>query len=307
MDSGRPHRAARGGEARQNPRRERRLDDGLEVDHAIFTPAPETPHGAMPEDVWMSLDCARSEAMLAAGRTGDDLDRHLAKCDGCRALVDLVPEPALTPVFPRVDPNAYELGEVIGHGGMGRIRTARDRSIGGTVAIKELLYRTGALAARFVREARVAAALQHPNIVPVYEVGSWDDGTPFYTMRLIRGRSLHRALEDAEDLAGRMPLLASVIAAADAVAFAHANGVVHRDLTPANILLGDFGETVVIDWGLAKDLRGDSERVAPEYQTGMTQLILTGKGDVIGSPAYMPREQAAGEAIDERADVYAIG
>jgi serine/threonine protein kinase len=124
---------------------------------------------------------------------------------------------------------------------------------------------------------------------------------------MIEGRTLFKAIQDATSLEERMELLPSVIAAADAVAFAHANGIIHRDLTPANILLGDFGETVVIDWGLAKDLRVDLDRVAPEYQTGMTQQVLTAKGDVVGSPAYMPREQAAGEEIDARADVYALG
>ncbi|HTL38681.1 MAG TPA: serine/threonine-protein kinase, partial [Kofleriaceae bacterium] len=170
-----------------------------------------------------------------------------------------------------------------------------------------LLFLTPALTARFVREARVAAALQHPNIIPVYDVGCFADGTPFYTMRRVDGCTLHQALARAEDLAERMALLPRVIAAAEAIAFAHANGVVHRDLTPANILVGDFGETVVIDWGLAKDLRPDDDRVAPKYQTGTTQMVLTARGDVIGSPAYMPLEQATGSETDARVDVYGLG
>ena len=250
---------------------------------------------------------ARSEGALSATDAAA-LAAHLEVCDDCRLLAEGLDDgSAAAPVFPVVDASAYELGPVVGHGGMGRIRIARDRRIGRRVAMKELLFNTESLAARFVREARVAASLQHPNIVPIYEVGCWADGTPFYTMRMIEGRTLFKAIQDATSLEERMELLPSVIAAADAVAFAHANGIIHRDLTPANILLGDFGETIVIDWGLAKDLRVDLDRVAPEYQTGMTQQVLTAKGDVVGSPAYMPREQAAGEEIDARADVYALG
>jgi eukaryotic-like serine/threonine-protein kinase len=260
-------------------------------------------------------ECAQTDAWLAARAAGTLDDRllaalaaHLAWCGDCRGVADDLEVPAtFAPLFPAVDAGVYELGPIIGYGGMGRIRIAVDRRIGRRVAIKELLFHTDELAARFVREARIAASLQHPNIVPVYDVGSWADGTPFYTMRLVQGRSLYEALARAASHRERMALIPAVIAAADAVAFAHTSGIVHRDLTPANILLGDFGETLVIDWGLAKDLRGDAPRVGPEFQTGLTQRALTGKGDIIGSPAYMPREQAAGEPIDARADVYALG
>jgi len=255
--------------------------------------------------------CADMEAKISAridgARVASDaeLDAHLEACEACRSLVVEEAEPAF--VFPVVDPDAYEIGRVLGHGGMGRIRMARDRRLGRDVALKELLFLTPALTARFVREARVAAALQHPNIIPVYDVGCFADGTPFYTMRRVDGCTLHQALARAENLAERMALLPRVIAAAEAIAFAHANGVVHRDLTPANILVGDFGETVVIDWGLAKDLRPDDDRVAPKYQTGTTQMVLTARGDVIGSPAYMPLEQATGSETDARVDVYGLG
>src|SRR5262245_59712622 len=244
--------------------------------------------------------CDQTDALLAArlcnaldAACSDVLDRHLARCARCRELAaDLALPADRARLFPLVDDGIYELGDVLGYGGMGRIRIARDRRIGRTVAIKELLFHTDVLAARFVREARVAASLQHPNIVPVYDVGSWADGTPFYTMRLVQGRSLHDALAETRALRDRMALLPVLVAASDAAAFAHSCGIVHRDLTPANILLGDFGETLVIDWGLAKDLRADRERVAPEFQTGFTQQLLTARGDVLGSPAYMPPEQA---------------
>jgi serine/threonine protein kinase len=259
--------------------------------------------------------CEQTDALLAARLCGgldaaraSALDRHLADCVRCCEIAEDLELPAeRARLFPVVGEGVYELGDVLGYGGMGRIRRARDRRIGRTVALKELLFHTDVLAARFVREARVAASLQHPNIVPVYDVGSWADGTPFYTMRLVQGRSLYDALAGAPTLRDRMALLPAVVAASDAAAFAHASGIVHRDLTPANVLVGDFGETLVIDWGLAKDLRGDRERVAPEFQTGLTQQLLTANGDVLGSPAYMPPEQANGEPTDARADVYALG
>ncbi len=262
------------------------------------------------------LDCERTDALLAARLDGtlaaadeEALEVHLAACVDCATVAgELAPAAsAPAPVFPIIAPDIYELGDVIGHGGMGRIRRARDLRVGRQVAIKELLFTTPVMAARFVREARIAAQLQHPNIVPIYDVGSWPDGTPFYVMRLVEGRSLWEALAAAPSPTERLPLLPAVIAVADALSFAHARGVVHRDLAPANILLGDHGETIVIDWGLAKDLRLDVARVAPRFQTGLTQRMLTAAGEVIGSPAYMPREQAAGESIDERADIYAVG
>jgi serine/threonine protein kinase len=214
------------------------------------------------------------------------------------------------PIFPVVDPNAYELGPMIGCGGMGRIRAARDLRVGREIAIKELMVKRDDLVVRFVREARIAASLQHPNIVPIYEVGTWPDGTPFYTMRMIEGTTLHYAIGAAEDLAARLALLPSLIAAVDAVAYAHRCGIVHRDLTPANILCGDHGETVVIDWGLAKDLRISTrapERIGRRFRTGITDQQLTMPGQVIGSPVYMPCEQANGLPTDERADVYSLG
>jgi eukaryotic-like serine/threonine-protein kinase len=246
------------------------------------------------------VNCEDIDVRLAEGTAtvDEEVASHLAACGDCRKL---------WPLFPTVANEVYTLGPVIGQGGMGRIRTAIDRRLGRKVALKELLFHTDRLAARFVREARVAAALQHPNIIPIYDVGCWGDGTPFYTMRLVEGRTLSAVLDDTHTLDARMALLPAIIAAADAVGFAHAQGVVHRDLTPGNILLGDYGETIVIDWGLAKDLRPGASAIAPEFRTGVTHQVLTVTGDVIGSPAYMPREQAAGEATDERSDVYALG
>jgi len=270
--------------------------------------------------------CPEIEALIAAQMVGELaesdallLRRHVARCTACAALVDtMAPRDTRTVVdhdaLPDVAPEVYLLDREIARGGMGRIVVARDLRIGRQVAIKELLERTPHLAARFEREARVTARLQHPGIVPIYEVGRWPDGTPFYAMRVVEGRTMREAIRAAEGLEGRLALLPSVLAAAEAVAYAHSRQVIHRDLTPANVLVGAYGETVVIDWGLAKDLSrsasadGDVDvdvDAASPYRRGDGSLTVAGA--VIGTPAYMPPEQARGEAVDARADVYALG
>src|SRR5689334_4275166 len=156
--------------------------------------------------------------------------------------------------LPVVEPSAYARGPEVARGGMGRVIAARDLRVGRPVAVKELLVRTPARAARFEREARLTARLQHPGIVPIYEIGRWPDGKPFYAMRMVPGRTLHQAIEEARSLAARLAVLPALIAASEAVAYAHGRRIIHRDLKPTNILVGSYGETVVIDWGLAKDL-----------------------------------------------------
>ena len=174
------------------------------------------------------------------------------------------------------------------------------------MAIKELLGQEGQTEARFVREALVTARLQHPAIVPIYEAGRWPSGEPFYTMKMVEGRSLKQVIAESPTLEARMALLPNVIAVSDAIAYAHSLGVIHRDLKPANIMIGPFGETLVIDWGLAKTSSDPSE----EQEQGLFAVAthdLTVMGAVIGTPQYMPPEQAEGKPVDERADVYALG
>ena len=193
--------------------------------------------------------------------------------------------------LPPIDPDAYEVLGEIARGGMGRIVRARDRRLDRIVAIKQLLVRTPRLAALFEREVRITARLQHPSIVSVYEAGILPGGELVYAMRLVPGRSLRDVLRAPRALPERLAFLPAVIAVADALAYAHQQRVVHRDLKPGNVLVGDFGEVVVIDWGLARELD------VPDDAAGAAE----------GTPAYMSPEAARGEPADERADVYAIG
>ena len=202
--------------------------------------------------------------------------------------------------LPIVDAASYELHGEVAQGGIGRVLRAQDRRLGRPVALKHLLDPRADAEKRFVREALVTARLQHPAIVPIYEAGRWPNGEPFYAMKLVSGRSLEDMIAEQRTVESRLGLLRHVLAAADAVAYAHAQRVIHRDIKPANVLCGDFGETVVIDWGLARDLRDeeDAQTRSPDPAT-LAGARLTLAGSVIGTPAYMPPEQASGLSVDE--------
>ncbi len=201
----------------------------------------------------------------------------------------------------------YDFGGEIAKGGMGRIFAARDRRLDRPVAIKQLLVHSESLRRRFDREVRLSARLQHPAIVSVLEAGQWPNGDPFYAMKLVVGRSLGVVIDERGGLDERLALLPHVIAASDALAYAHGQGIIHRDLKPGNVLVGDFGETVVIDWGLAKDMRAQEPDVPAGPYRAAADDGHTIAGEVIGTPAYMPPEQARGQAVDQRADVYSLG
>jgi WD40 repeat protein len=192
-----------------------------------------------------------------------------------------------------------------GRGGIGRVLRATDRELGRDVAVKELLVRTSSSEARFAREAMITARLEHPNIVPVHEAGRWDDGTPFYAMKLVSGRPLKALIEEATSYPARIALLDRVLAVTDAIAYAHDRGVLHRDLKPSNIIVGDYGETIVIDWGLAKSVADVDE--AGEAMVPSPTPDLTVAGSVLGTPAYMAPEQASGVEATPRSDIYALG
>jgi serine/threonine-protein kinase len=198
----------------------------------------------------------------------------------------------------------YELLQVIGRGGMGEVRLVLDRRLGRIVAMKTLrrdLPFTRAAQARLLREALVQARLQHPAIVPVYDVGRAAAGDPYFTMKRVRGRSLSALLDRERSQGGhertRARLLSAFGTVCLAMAYAHRKGVVHRDLKPDNVMLGDFGEVWVLDWGVAKadfaEARELSGREARSF---------------VGTPGYMAPEQIEDfDAVDARADVYALG
>ncbi len=229
--------------------------------------------------------------------------------------------------YPGGDAAAAELAR----GGIGRILLVHDRHLGREIVLKELLGEfavsrdtlsaSGAGTAgtapltvvRFLREARVTGQLEHPSIVPVYELGIRPDGTLYYTMKRVRGRTLTQALQACDSLADRLHLLSHFTDLCQAIAYAHSRGVIHRDIKPDNVMLGEFGETVVLDWGLAKvkgkkDIhRGELSRDMQALQDGRDGITLDGA--VVGTPYYMSPEQAQGhlDRLDERSDVWALG
>ena len=197
----------------------------------------------------------------------------------------------------------------IARGGMGAVYRARDAAFARDVAVK-VMHR-GHDAARFVVEARVTGQLAHPGVPPVYALGTLPDGRPFLAMKLVHGRTLAKVIKTV-----RRPNLLRAVGAFEAicqtVGFAHSKGIVHRDLKPSNVMVGSFGEVQVMDWGLARVLRGGdgaeppAEPVTPPGP-GAPSAAETIAGEVKGTPAYMAPEQARGEPVDARADVFALG
>ncbi|MDP7204295.1 MAG: protein kinase, partial [Pirellulaceae bacterium] len=212
----------------------------------------------------------------------------------------------------------HSITRFLAEGGLGQVFVAQDTRLGREVVLKQLQQvDNDESMGRFMREAQVTGQLEHPNIVPIYGLG-WDkNDAPYYTMKYVRGRTLADLVEDyhrqkQEGSASRLQLrelLDAFLSVCNAVGYSHTREVVHRDLKPENIAVGEFGEVIVLDWGLAKLLEEPDESTGTAPLGTLQDAGQTIQGRVMGTPNYMPPEQARGEvdSIDPRADIYSLG
>jgi serine/threonine protein kinase len=278
-----------------------------------------------------TIDASVAFDATVATSSGPTMD-HGAAGGGPRSTV--LPRVEIVGAEPRLVVNGqkrYEIVRRLGEGGMGEVLSARDNDIGREVAVKRLRrdMRAPSVLARFADEVRTIGSLEHPNIVPIHDVGVEENGDYFFVMKYVDGTTLESIIDklaagDAEVHARfgferRVQIFAALL---EAVAFAHSKGIVHRDIKPANVMVGAYGEVVLMDWGIAKRVREDGAlRALPEAGTDATgskegpgagrssargTLFQTRVGELIGTPAYMSPEQSRGETIDERSDVYSL-
>ena len=209
---------------------------------------------------------------------------------------------------PDLSDTKYRLLSALGRGGMASVYAAQDTELGREVALKVIAADDpdGSLAARMLREARILARLEHPGIVPVHDVGSLPDGRMFYVMKRVRGRRLDELLPELAERDARLRIFERIC---EAVAFAHAHGVLHRDLKPENIMVGEFGEVLVMDWGVAKVLRDSAADVASGAPASVPSgAAVTQHGTRIGTPGYMAPEQLRGDVqVGAQTDVWGLG
>jgi tRNA A-37 threonylcarbamoyl transferase component Bud32 len=276
-------------------------------------------HGDDPEQSLAAVSSIRSVCQELQQIADPDVQASLAHVSAARSSLD--------PDATRADtasPSArrFQILRPHARGGLGQVFVARDEELRREVALKEIQERHAdqpESRARFLLEAEVTGSLEHPGIVPVYSLGTYGDGRPFYAMRFIRGDSLKEAIErfhkgratlsPGEQVLALRQLLGRFLDVCQAVGYAHSRGVLHRDLKPGNVMLGKYGETLVVDWGLAKvlgtaDVETTEGLLVSSGDSGLTQV-----GKALGTPAYMSPEQAAGELdqLGPRSDVYSLG
>ena len=287
---------------------------------------------------------AETMAAPSAGAPPTTLVRSVAAVS-VREAPPVTPSSHRTTVLPRIEVNGaqaelvfdgkqrFEKIRVLGEGGLGEVVGAHDHDIGRKVAIKRLKadVRSPAALARFVDEIRTIGKLEHPNIIPIHDVGMDEQGELYFVMKYVDGETLESVIEKLSSgdpayhkhytFERRVEIFRALL---EALAFAHDKGIVHRDIKPANVMIGKFGEVLLMDWGIAKSLREDAvelppvdlppqsatretsaapSRAAPRNPSRAFETML---GSLIGTPLYMAPEQAAGQVMDERADVYSV-
>ncbi|MGO9467671.1 MAG: protein kinase domain-containing protein [Isosphaeraceae bacterium] len=280
-------------------------------------------HGGDPDRSLAALELGGSTRETLRSVGDPDLDASLAHAGSFSTNVDA------TDIFAGRSTSSGGRFRVLrphARGGLGQIYVARDEELGRQVALKEILADKAdnpRLRSRFLLEAEISGNLEHPGIVPVYSLGTYDDGRPYYAMRFIEGDSLKEAIEayhaaaaapdpNASNLRLRQ-LLGRFVDVCDAIAYAHSRGVLHRDLKPGNVMLGSYGETLIIDWGLAKAV-GHRDPASADIATTLVPPSSdshepTVAGHLLGSPPYMSPEQALGllEDLGPATDVYGLG
>jgi eukaryotic-like serine/threonine-protein kinase len=278
---------------------------GTSLMEAAQRPSPETDE----------IDSTLSHSPLQApGAQAEDSASPSATTPGSAASQ---PSPASSEVLRK----RYQIVEFYKAGGLGEIYRAHDEQLGRMVALKQIKQKYGhadAMRERFTREAEINGRLEHPAIVPVYSLGRYEDGRPFYTMRFVAGEELGAVIkrrhapaaprDDRQHSLELRQLIRRFIDVCNAIAYAHSRGVVHRDLKPSNVLIGSFGETFLIDWGLAK-ASGEAESSLPLFDNERPAAFHTEVGTKVGTLRYMSPEQARGdiETIGKAADIYGLG
>lgn len=306
------------------------LERRLTLLEILFRAAQECPLGATAlEEPHSGRDDSLGVSTQRNGSSADGRSRdRSASSVGHHVRSGNADEPGGTstvayyPVTPEIRPGRYVLTRFHKRGGMGEIWLANDTEIGRQVAIKRLLKKRQSDLDRFFAEAQITGQLQHQSIVPVHDLGVEADRQPFYVMKFVQGRTLRDAIDEyhaAENADGaerevqRLRLLEVFIDLCQAVAFAHSQGVLHRDLKPENVMLGPYGETQLLDWGLAKVMQQPD--ILGVARTSEVQLTRSGTssetqyGSVLGTPSHMSPELAEGrpDEVDERTDVYLLG